>query len=177
MPDLVKLAYLANLPAAASAAQDWFSGAVSRVRSLVSPQPQAYSRITRTPIYIQDPGGGLAGQYKDGAITVSPQHLDKIPHESAHALFDQANLKTKAADLARAVPEGARNRILADPVYQAQPDYNTPGELADEGLAYSIGDPDRAKYVDQAAGAIADPTLADRLRRLNWTATNAKPLE
>lgn len=177
MPDLVKLAYLANLPAAASAAQDWFSGAVSRVRNLVSPQPTAYSRITRTPIYIQDPGGGLAGQYKDGAITVSPQHLEKIPHESAHAIFDQANLKTKVADLARAVPEGARNRILADPVYQAQPDYNTPGELADEGLAYSIGDPDRAKYVDQAAGAIADPTLRDRLLRLNVNAINAKPLE
>lgn len=177
MSDLIKLAYLANLPAAASAAHDWFTSALGRVQSLVNPQPDAYSRITRTPIYLQEPGNGLAGQYRNGAMTVSPQHLDVIPHESAHALFDQANLKTKAAALARAVPEGARNRILADPVYQAQPDYNTAGELADEGLAYSIGDPDRAKYVDQAAGAIADPTLADRLRRLNWTATNAKPLE
>lgn len=171
---LQRLAYLANLGGAVQAGQDWFQNAIARVRGMMTPQPQAYSRITRTPIYVGNPGTDMAGRYEHGAITIAPDQWNLVPHESAHAIYDQAALRNQASQLLPYVAEGARNRVLADPFYQRQSDYGSPEELTDEGLAFSIGDRGRAGYVNHVADTITDPAIAARLRRLNDIALNSR---
>ena len=141
--------------------------------TLFSQQPTAYTRITRTPVYVEDQPG-LAGTYANGAITISPGHWDVIPHESAHQLYDQANLKARARQLAPAVGEAQRNFILASPTYRNMADAGGAEQLSDEGLGFSIGDPRATGYVDTVANAIQNPSIAAKLRRLNSNALGSR---
>lgn len=136
--------------------------------NLLTPQPAAYTRITRTPVYV-DPNmpAGQAGGYGAGKITIAPDHWDTLPHEQAHVLYDQAHLVSQAPELAPAVPELKRQFIQASPIYNQQPGAGNAEQLSDEGLGFSIGDPTATDYVEKVARKIKDPAIAARLRRLN----------
>jgi hypothetical protein len=144
-----------------------------RIHALVSPPPVAYSRITHSPISVEDQPG-LKGTYKGGAITISPEQWGIVPHESAHQIYDKAGLAAQAPQLAPQVSEANRNLIAATPVYRQGPNAGTPDQVANEGLGFSIGQPTETDYVEKVASAIKDPVLATRLRRLNSNALGAR---
>lgn len=146
----------------------------------------AYSRITRTPIVL-DRGNldrrGIAGTREPdsngGHLLINPPYLQPnlsiIPHESAHQIVAKAwpDLAPGLAGLATQVPEAQRNLILAHPLYQQMKGAGQPEQMMDEGLGFSIGDPDATKYVQEVASRIKDPTLRDQLLRLHYTALQA----
>lgn len=86
-----------------------------------------------------------------------------IGHESAHRIFDLAGLRSKASELAPKVPNLQRATVaLRNDIYQP-----TDEVLANEGLGYSIGDPDATPYVQQAASRIGSDDLRRMLIRLH----------
>ena len=175
-------------------ADTWFDTLVDKlIRQPFSggagPSPNAYSRITQTPITI-DPKletQGRSGEYWPdiNSIRISPNYtlpsatgqFSQIPHESAHAIFSQSpELKepSNLAALAKLVPSTQRNLILGSPVYKPLPDYGSPEMLVDEGLGHSIGDSDATKYVTEVARRIKDPKLREQLLRLHMNAIQAR---
>ena len=171
-------------------ADTWFDTLMNKfVRPSGPPSPDAYSRITQTPITI-DPkleAQGRSGEYWPdvNSIRISPNYtlpsatgqFSQIPHESAHAIFSQSpELKEPAnlAALAKLVPSTQRNLILGSPVYKPLPDYGSPEMLVDEGLGHSIGDSDATKYVTEVARRIKDPKLREQLLRLHMNALLAR---
>jgi hypothetical protein len=147
-------------------------------------QPTAQTRITRTPVYQtigDDWPDGKAAEYDPATkrITVlgfSNARKD-IPHESAHALFDAAGLAPASGQLTSQGPGlslEARSLINYFPqLYKPLAGFD-PAEvkrhqemMADEGLAYSIGNAEGTPYVEYVASRIGDPAIAAQLRRLH----------
>jgi hypothetical protein len=174
---------------------DFFTRWEQAISNKLSPQPQAYSRLTRTPIYVQDLPKGQAGAYDapTDSMTLGPRQWnalqspsnpaippsganaqDLIGHESAHSIYDKSGMSSNAAQLVNTVPEGKRNLINALPLYNQQPGGGSDEQLTNEGLAYSIGDKSfgAPAYVEKAAQSIEakHPQAAALLRRLNSNA-------
>lgn len=145
-------------------------------------KPVAYSRLTRTPIRTsEDLPDDLGGVYDNGEITLRPEELQRssfiIPHESAHAIYDQGRLKDMAASLASHVGEGPRNRVLGSSVYRQMGPYSgSPEQVSDEGLAFSVGDRDETPYVNYSASQLKNPKLAETLKRLHRNSIQVRRL-
>lgn len=146
-------------------------------------EPVAQARITRTPIYTDSSKlpSGASGLYDKGAIYISPTELQQgpdwtVPHEEAHAIYDQAGLRRVGAALASRVGEGPRNRILATPLYNTQDQAGNNEQMSDEGLGFSIGDSEQIPYVNYAASRIQDPRMKQQLLRLNRNALATRAL-
>lgn len=144
-----------------------------------SGEPQAYSRITRTPIYI-DPNmpEEYAGAYWPGkGIKTSPKYTqpgdDTIVHESAHDLWQRALLDNSASELAPKVPPAQRNTILRYTDIYPDPSDRT---MANEGLGYGIGNPDATPYVQAVGSKIQSPELRRMLLRLHQNRISAQKL-
>lgn len=142
-----------------------------RMFSIQQDPPQAYSRITRTPIYMQPGlranGAKAAGIYHPdyNMMEVDPEYAQPgrgtIAHESAHAIWNNSNLKGMGGVMAPQVPPSQNSTME---LYKYAPD---PETRADEGLGFSIGDPSAQGYVNSAASKITDPNLRQQLLRLN----------
>ncbi len=158
--------------------QSYMEKALAGIKDYFGPrQPIAASRITRTPIY--PPEGfpwpeNKAGDYspisnqiqiKGGYLQEVPSFV--IPHESAHAIFNQAGLEPSAPALANSGPgPQAQSLIAIAPNLYRQ----TPETMANEGLAYSIGTHEGTPFVEHVASRISDPALAQQLLRLHRNA-------
>lgn len=141
---------------------------------------QAYSRITQTPIYYNpDLPQDRGGQYDAGSglIETHPESMmsrGHISHESAHAIFDKANLYDLASKLSSDVPVSATGQIAFHP--ELYPNMNDDKMLANEGLAFSIGDPTGTAYINKVASKIQDIRLRGQLLRLHDNALQANRL-
>jgi hypothetical protein len=156
------------------------------------PQPNAYSRITRTPLYIRPQeklGAGVAGRYHppSGSMTVSratvepgSEWANPIPHESAHVIYDRAGLGEYAGDLLGLIPQQAvdilRSAMEKYPSFSSQDAGVRIRRFVDEGLGYSIGQPWGTAYVNAVAARIRDPKLRARLLRLHANGLGSRGL-
>lgn len=136
---------------------------------MVKGNPNAYTRITRTPIYHEQLQDGAEGQYKEsrilpGHIVMPPGNMDPntLRHESAHAIYDKAGLEGMAGRLAGQVSPRLREQFSNQPMYNA----NDPYTVSNEGLGWSVGDPRERGYVNHVASQISDPLQRQRLLRL-----------
>lgn len=172
-------------------------------------KPIAQSRITRTPIY-QVPGdkwdsnkGGeynsttrnsLGGIWEPANIKVRQGEMspgsDIIPHESTHAIYDQAGLNSVSLG---DIPPHAMDRLLGAPNLYPMSTSRPAGQpydayaervnaksranmIANEGLAYSVGTAQGDSYVRDVADQIKDPVLRQQLLRLHENALRSTSL-
>lgn len=143
-------------------------------RMFTKEQPVAYSRITRTPIYSSGVPSGAGGAYynKTDEMRINPQNMGHpldpdspypniIPHESAHSIFNKGNLSPSIGGL---LPESSRSEVYNRPNLYPHPSDST---VANESLAYAIGNPEATEAIKSIAGQIKDPKLAAQLLRLH----------
>lgn len=151
-----------------------FSILARRLLGLQSPpsgEPNAYSRITRTPIHIspETEVKGTSGLYypEFDAMAVGHDYAQPgrstIPHESAHSIYLKSGLQRYAPEIAQRVPQEKRALINIHPELYDQ----TPDTMANEGLGYSVGDPDATEFINYTAGKIQNPQLRQMLLRLH----------
>jgi hypothetical protein len=170
--------------------------ALQKAASLGLGVPAAMTRITRTPVFEGGEGwpATKGGQYdpNTGAITVLPEGMQPfyriLPHESAHAIYDQAGLSQITPQLFGPtmphLPPAAVNQIQIHPeLYpiigtrssSGMPSFKQDREiLSNEGLAFSIGDPAGTPFVEAIANKIKDPALAAELLRLHHNALGTR---
>jgi len=146
---------------------------VRALQQMVRANPDAMSRVTRTPIYKRDLPVGVEGFYKprgfglDGTITVPKGDTiddSTLRHESSHAVWDQGGLNNNADKLVPFVGKGARETITGSPFYQQEG--ITPKLLASEGLGFSVEDPKSQEFTKRVAEMLKDPVLRKALLRL-----------
>jgi hypothetical protein len=137
-----------------------------------SPLPDAYSRITRTPIQFDDLPDGVGGYYEPDTdrmrVSRSNANPSTIPHESLHALYTKSGLPSNDPTLAGLVPRDTRAFITQNPGVYPNPE----AVMADEGLAYSIGRPGSTEFVRRATERLRDP----RVMRLHTNRLGVKAL-
>lgn len=165
--------------------RDW-DETVPRMRALMDQAQRkamgdlvAQTRITRTPVYTvprEDwkEGTSLALYYPQVKSIQTPEgNLQTLsarilPHESAHDIFQKAGLGQSSAELLKGMTPsaGVMDQLRGYPgTYKL-----TPETVANEGLAYSVGDWGRGPFVYHVADQIKDPALADQLKRLHRNA-------
>ncbi len=146
---------------------------VKALQQMVRANPDAMSRITKTPIYKADVPFGNLGSYQPktmglgGSITVPKgDTMDDatIRHESAHAIWDKAGLNSQSDKLAPFVGKPVRSMIEDAPFYQQEG--ITPKLLASEGLGFSVEDPKHQEFTKRVAEMLKDPILRQALLRL-----------
>ena len=161
--------YLRSSGRAPAAIANMLSAAWDAVKP-TSSEPTAFTRITHTPVTFTAQPQGQGGLYENGAIEVGPQFANGmnsvLPHEQAHAIYDQAGLKSQANELLPGVPPARIATILGSHLYDRD---HSAENLTNEGLAYTIGQPwaEDDQYVNAAAARIADPALRAKLLRLH----------
>lgn len=141
------------------------------LRAYLNIRPDAYSRLSRTPIFKAPLPDGIEGLHRNdlfGSRIVVPQGdtIDDtaLRHESAHAIYDKAGMSKIAPVLAPKLGRTAKDTITSSPFYQSQG--ITPELLANEGLGFSVEDPTQSQYTQSVANQITDPKLALALLRL-----------
>lgn len=140
------------------------------VQAILGVRPDAYSRLSRTPIFKVNLPEGLEGVYRRdmfGSKIMVPKGdtIDDptLRHESAHAIYDQAGMSKIAPVLAPKLGRTAKDTITSSPFYQDQGIDDK--LLANEGLGFSVEDPTQAGYTQHVANQM-DPKLALALMRL-----------
>ncbi len=136
-------------------------------------KPDAFSRITRTPIYKGSLPQGVEARYLPklgpfgGSIQVPQgETIDDsaLRHESAHSIYDDAVLKRSAPTIAQNLSKEVAKRITGDDYYKARG--ITSDLLANEGLGFSVEDPTQAGFTEGVANMISNITLKKALMKL-----------
>lgn len=143
------------------------------IRSIVHAQPDAYSRITRTPIFKSNLPSGIEASYLPkflglgGSIQVPRgDTIDEsaLRHESAHSIYDDANLSKIAEQLVPKLSRTVSDSIRATPYYQ---DKGLSNDLmANEGLGHSVEQSEGSGYTSAVASQIPNLALRQALLRL-----------
>jgi hypothetical protein len=89
---------------------------------------------------------------------------ESLRHESAHTIYDKADLYKIADKLAGVLPEALRSKISQYPIYTRKGLSNK--LLTNEGLAFAVENPEQASYTNTVANLIQNPVIKQRLLRI-----------
>lgn len=119
---------------------DWANAVKQWWAEFNTPVGSFNTRVTRTPgQFVNNLPPGYAATYDKGFIKAVPDASSEVlRHESLHDLWERG-IGTGVNEIVPQISEATRNRLLADPLYKKQAEYQGVGPvLANEGMAFDV---------------------------------------